>query len=316
MHTLPPAGPPVVRAQPGSVQARMRTTGTSSLPPAHMRNASGLPPQPGSQRQAPKRMVLDDDAWADDGEAMQAAKEQQAASSAREHASQVSRDRGGFKLPDPGGPRQRAPSLAALHVGGGGGGSVRAPAHAAAPHPLAPAALAPLRRQPAQAAGGKRSFSEVFGAVTAGMEDGASLHADLAEEDVEADLMRTLDYLSKREGLTEVAEKVTSIMVQAWKCACGCLTERQRPECSSQGHGGRVLSVKKRFWACRSCKWRAVTLDSTYPLRGCTHCGGSDFDKTPLGGPPKKVDVHDGIACREALLPRGQEHAFSLKSLR
>jgi hypothetical protein len=304
----PPLGRPLVQAQPGSVQARMRTTGMSSLP----RNASGLHPPPGGQG-AKQMVMMDVDAHASPAEVQEAI----------ERAIQTSRDRGGFKVPDAGGPRQRVawsqvPTPMPVRLGSAGRSSApaHAHAHAAAPRALTTAAAAPLRRQPAAAPGGKRSFTEVFGAVTAGMEDGESLHADLAEDDVEADLMRTLDYLSKREGLTQAAEKVTCITVQAWKCACGSLTERQRPECASQGHGGRVLPVKKRFWSCRSCKWRAVTLDSTYPLRGCTHCGGSDFDKTPLGGPPKKVDVNDGLACREALKPRGEEHAFSLKSLR
>ena len=305
-HPAPLLGRPPVRAQPGSVQARMRTTGTSSLP----RIASGLHVPSAGQGAKQTVMTMDDDPYADDAEATERA---------REYVSQLGREKGGFKPHDPGGPRSRVPwSQVPMRVGSAGRSNAPTPAHAhaATPRALTSVAAAPLRRQPAAIAGGKRSFSEVFGAVTAGMEDGESLHADLAEDDVEADLMRTLDYLSKREGLTEAAEKVTSITVQAWKCACGCLTERQRPECASQGHGGRVLQVKKRFWACRSCKWRAVTLDSTYPMRGCTHCGGSDFDKTPLGGPPKKVDVNDGLACREALKPRGEEHAFSLKSLR
>jgi|APGre2960657444_1045066.scaffolds.fasta_scaffold05156_3 hypothetical protein len=129
-------------------------------------------------------------------------------------------------------------------------------------------------------------------------------------------MLKALDALARREGLTDAAAKVTKMDVTAWRCSCGALTERQRPDCTQQRHGGRSLTVVKRFFCCRSCKRRAYTLDSSYPSRNCAHCGGNDYDRTPLAGPGPRVNVHDGVACREALRPRGEEHSFALNSLR
>jgi Mcm10 replication factor len=75
------------------------------------------------------------------------------------------------------------------------------------------------------------------------------------------------------------------------------------------------VAVRKRFFACRSCKRRTHTLDSRYPMRNCPKCGSLDFDVTSMHVQPK-VNVHDGVVCREALLTRGEEHPFSLTSLR
>ena len=104
--------------------------------------------------------------------------------------------------------------------------------------------------------------------------------------------------------------------MRAFRCSCGCVSETRRPECVSRGHGGGAVQVVKRFFACRGCHRRAYTLDSAYPARACAGCGGTDFDRAPMSGAGPRVDVHDGVACREALLTRGEEHAFSLKSLR
>ena len=106
------------------------------------------------------------------------------------------------------------------------------------------------------------------------------------------------------------------MQVKAFKCSCGSLTETRRPDCAARGHGGGVTSIVKRFFACRSCHRRAFTLDSAYPARACSGCGSTDFDRAPMSGPGPRVNPHDGVACREGLLARGEEHAFSLKSLR
>ena len=110
--------------------------------------------------------------------------------------------------------------------------------------------------------------------------------------------------------------RALSAQVKAFKCSCGSLTESRRADCAARGHGGGVTSVVKRFFACRACHRRAFTLDSAYPARACSGCGSTDFDRAPMSGPGPRVNVHDGVACREGLLPRGEEHAFSLKSLR
>jgi hypothetical protein len=105
--------------------------------------------------------------------------------------------------------------------------------------------------------------------------------------------------------------------VKAFKCSCGRLTETRHRTAAARSHGGGVTTVVKRFFACRSCHRRAFTLDSAYPARACSGCGGTDFDRAPMSGTRASRRTRtDGVACREGLLPRGEEHAFSLKSLR
>ena len=108
------------------------------------------------------------------------------------------------------------------------------------------------------------------------------------------------------------------VQVRAFRCSCGVVSETRRPDCAARGHGGGAVRVVKRFFACRNCRRRAFTLDSAYPARACAGCGGTDYDRAPMSnaGVGPRVDVHDGVACREALLTRGEEHAFSLRSLR
>ena len=200
-----------------------------------------------------------------------------------------------------------------------------APPHAPPPPPLPsplpppPSALSnhnallpPL--QPTAAP--KRSFASAFGDITSGADaDRGSLHANLADDAADVAMHAALDALAKREGLHDAASKVTQLLATAWRCSCGALSERRLPSCVAEGHGGSLTRAAKKFFVCKGCRRRTHTLDVSYPLRPCSGCGGRDFDKAaaaPAGG-PRKVDVHDGVACREAVRPRGEEHAFSLK---
>jgi hypothetical protein len=212
--------------------------------------------------------------------------------------------------PAPGGARAPPPALA------GGCGATAAP-----PRPPLATQHAPVPPRAAAAAPppDKRSFAAAFGAVTAGGDASkGSRHEDLAQADNEARTFAALDALARREGLHDTASKLTKLKVQAFRCSCGLVSERRRAECAERNHGGGAVSVLKRFFACRACKRRATTLDSAYPARACGGCGATDFDRAPASaaaaGP--RLDVHDGVACREALLTRGEEHAFSLKTLR
>jgi hypothetical protein len=119
-------------------------------------------------------------------------------------------------------------------------------------------------------------------------------------------------------GLTAWCVRVARrTQVSAYRCGCGSLTERRRPDCVAKGHSGGPTSVVKRFFACRGCKRRAFTLDSAYPARACAGCSGTHFDRAPMSNAAApRVDLESGPACREGLKPRGEEHTFSLKSLR
>jgi hypothetical protein len=190
-----------------------------------------------------------------------------------------------------------------------------------APVTAAARACGPAAARPGAPAGGgagdKRSFASAFGAITEGVDaTKGSAHEDLALAEEEARTFAALDALAKKEGLHDAASKLTKMKVRGWRCACGVVSESRRPDCVAKQHGGSSVSVLKRFFACRACKRRAFTLDSAYPARACAGCGGTDYDRAPMSASGPRLNVHDGVACREALLTRGEEHAFSLKSLR
>jgi minichromosome maintenance protein 10 len=273
-----------------TAQERMRMTGSS---------------QP-SAAQRPKARVVqlmgDDDMFVDTRDA-------------KAIAAEFGRSIGGFHVPHPSRPQpmqrtqQAAPRPQPQRL------PPPKPAHAARPP------LAPRPAEGVQPKDGKRSFSAAFADVLDAAPAacaGPSLYAELAEEDEQEQMFKTLSALATKEGLAEAASLLTKMPVKAWKCACGALTERQLLDCTAGGHGGRMVSVQKRAFACRRCKKRTWTLDSKYPSRQCAQCGSNDFDKAPLiAVAAPKVDAVDGaIACREGLLARGTEHAFSLKELR
>lgn len=107
----------------------------------------------------------------------------------------------------------------------------------------------------------------------------------------------------------------------AFECrTCKFLTEKRRATCS--GHDVVSLRVTKRWWVCEACGWRLHTLRELMPSKRCPKCRDPEklFRPTSAYSAPKLTIVNaeavtNTVACREAMLPRGREHAFALNSL-
>ncbi len=57
--------------------------------------------------------------------------------------------------------------------------------------------------------------------------------------------------------------------------ACNYTAFTQSDLCKSAGHSARVIRVKKRFFECKKCKNRTISLDR-YPKSACSNCGESN----------------------------------------
>ena len=119
-----------------------------------------------------------------------------------------------------------------------------------------------------------------------------------------------------RDELANKLDSVTEISVSAHFCrTCRTVTERALLPCTTAGHQLSRVKAVKRFFRCRDCAARSASFNSRLPLGACSKCGGTSFEassQSPISA--RHVDAPD-VACRENLLPRGEEHAFSLKCL-
>ena len=82
------------------------------------------------------------------------------------------------------------------------------------------------------------------------------------------------------------------------------------------------MSTTKRFWTCGHCNSWFETLGVLYPKTRCPRCNdhAKDFKAATMlrgskkQGPSASVGGSmSALAQREAFMPRGVEHAFSLK---
>ena len=130
----------------------------------------------------------------------------------------------------------------------------------------------------------------------------------------EMKLLDTLEVLRQEEDLADKLDAVRQIQVRVHTCiTCSPNLTSEKPltMCASKGHS--ILSAKgvKRFFSCRACKTRTTTLNSRYPKKTCLKCGADTFVAVGMSAGPKPRNSSSTNA--DMLLPRGEEHAFSLK---
>ncbi|CAH8842057.1 unnamed protein product [Trichobilharzia szidati] len=76
------------------------------------------------------------------------------------------------------------------------------------------------------------------------------------------------------------------------------------PDCRTSNHQLKYLKGFKRYFSCRHCSKRTVSLDR-YPTNSCQYCGESLFEKTGVMKERKGAPLP-----HEQLLPRGIEEKF------
>ena len=87
--------------------------------------------------------------------------------------------------------------------------------------------------------------------------------------------------------------------------ACNYTSFSQSEYCRNMGHNVKRLTVKKRFFECKKCKNRTITLGNKYPKMSCNKCGESSWERVGMMR-EKKGPMLDS----EMLLIRGQEESF------
>eukprot|EP00899_Mesostigma_viride_P006241 jgi/Mesvir1/15618/Mv03225-RA.1 len=168
--------------------------------------------------------------------------------------------------------------------------------------------------------GSKRAFMAAFGDVAAAAlarsrENGSDLMA-MADEVEDARRSQLFDLLEKKEEMVTKMEGITKMMVPGWRCCnCNVTTERKPFQCVASHHVVKaVKEAVKRWFDCRGCKRKVTTLDAHYPRKACGRCGGNDFDRASMFTGPKAAPS-DNLPSREGFKPRGEEHAFTLRSV-
>ena len=87
--------------------------------------------------------------------------------------------------------------------------------------------------------------------------------------------------------------------------ACNYTSYIQSELCRNMGHNVSRLVVKKRFFECKQCKNRTISLGNKYPKKACEKCGESSWERTGM-----MKEKKGPLLESEKLLIRGQEESF------
>merc|ERR1712098_969428 len=123
-----------------------------------------------------------------------------------------------------------------------------------------------------------------------------------------AELDAVDNYFLKAEAKDAIEQKMLdtkSVKVKAVTCLICNYTDFKSSElCKQQGHKVKLIEATKRFFSCKECKRRTISLDRL-PKKSCDKCGGSSWERVGMIAERKgpKLD-------HEMLSVRGNEEMF------
>ena len=124
----------------------------------------------------------------------------------------------------------------------------------------------------------------------------------------DAELEAVDKYFMKAEAKDAIEQKMLdtkSIKVKAVTCAeCNYTDFKSSELCKQKGHKVKVIETSKRFFACKDCKKRTVSLDRL-PKKCCEKCGGSSWERVGMISERKGPQLES-----EMLSVRGNEETF------
>ena len=124
----------------------------------------------------------------------------------------------------------------------------------------------------------------------------------------EAELEAVDNYFFKAEAKDAIEQKMLdtrSVKVKAVTCSICNYTDFKSSElCKQQGHKVKVIDATKRFFSCKDCKRRTVSLDRL-PKKTCDKCGGSSWERAGMIAERKGPQLDT-----EKLSVRGNEETF------
>ncbi len=132
-----------------------------------------------------------------------------------------------------------------------------------------------------------------------------SKNEHLADEYGNEVMEKRFDLLEKKEAMEEKMAGTMELETKAVSCReCNYTSYAQSELCRERGHRIKRITATKKFFECKDCKKRTVSLDK-YPKTACTKCGGSSWARTGMMR-ERKGPVLDS----ERLLIRGVEQKF------
>ena len=124
----------------------------------------------------------------------------------------------------------------------------------------------------------------------------------------EAELDAVDGYFLKAEARDAMEQKMLdtrSIKVKAVSCTICNYTDFKSSElCKQQSHKVKIIEVEKRFFSCKDCKKRTISLDRL-PKKTCSKCGGSNWERAGMISERKGPKLDN-----EVLSVRGNEEMF------
>lgn len=165
-----------------------------------------------------------------------------------------------------------------------------------------------------------KAFSHVIAEMEALESNKERIHSNyknIVEDDEEDSLKRKLNLLEKRDDMAAKMESTKSMKVRAWHCQiCHVTLEVQHEKCKKiHPYALKRVDSTKKWWKCTDCNKQFSTVGSRYPTGACPKCGAVQpvYEKASMLKPiSKHVDQLncEGVACKEALLPRGVEQKW------
>ena len=124
----------------------------------------------------------------------------------------------------------------------------------------------------------------------------------------EAELEAADGYFLKAEARDALEQKMLdtrSVKVKAVSCPiCNYTDFKSSQLCKEQGHKVKLIEAEKRFFSCKDCKARTVSLDRL-PRTSCSKCGGSSWERAGM------ISERRGPKLENELLSlRGNEEMF------
>lgn len=130
-----------------------------------------------------------------------------------------------------------------------------------------------------------------------------SSHQNLAEFKELERQEKYFNMLEKKEAMEEKMMTTTKVECKAVICLkCKYASFSAAERCKAEGHPLKVKDAMKRFFKCKDCGNRTITLQRL-PKLACKNCNGSRWEKTAM---MKEKDVKIG----EQLSIRGDEEMF------
>ena len=137
------------------------------------------------------------------------------------------------------------------------------------------------------------------------MLDAKSAHSAALTEEEQEKQDQYFEVLEKKEAMEEKMRSITKVkckIVSCRKCDYSAFSASQL--CKDEGHRLTVTDGIKRFFKCKSCHTRTVSVHKL-PKFACKNCGSSNYEKTTM-----MVEKKGPKLPGEELLLRGEERKF------